>query len=161
MSRKLLLVGLLAGFVALASGAGIYLTAERTAQSPPLITVFKTPDCGCCTVWEDYLRDEGFTVDSRMQSHQEMSQIKHELGLTPELASCHTGIIEGYVVEGHVPAREIRRLLEERPEARGITVPRMPIGSPGMEFGDRYDPYDVLLFQEGGKTEIYASYHQD
>jgi hypothetical protein len=83
---------------------------------------------------------------------------KREVGLKPEQSSCHTGQIAGYVVEGHVPAREIRRLLSERPDAVGLTVPDMPLGSPGMESGDDRDPYDVLLVRRDGTTEVFASY---
>ncbi len=121
------------------------------------IKVYKSPTCGCCGDWVDHLEDNGFTVD--VTDTQLMNQIKVDAGLTPHLASCHTAFIGDYVIEGHVPAADIRRLVAEQPEARGLAVPGMPIGSPGMETGDRKDPYQVLLFNESGQTRVFADYH--
>src|SRR5690554_5194849 len=110
------------------------------------IKVYKSPTCGCCGDWVDHLEKNGFTVD--VTDTQRMNQIKMEAGLSPHLASCHTAFIGDYVIEGHVPSADIRRLVAEQPAARGLAVPGMPIGSPGMEVGDRKDPYQVLLFNE-------------
>ncbi len=121
------------------------------------IKVYKSPTCGCCGDWVDHLEDNGFTVD--VTDTQLMNQIKVDAGLTPQLASCHTAFIGDYVIEGHVPAADIRRLVAEQPVARGLAVPGMPIGSPGMEIGDRKDPYQVLLFNESGQTRVFADYH--
>ena len=121
------------------------------------IKVYKSPTCGCCGDWVDHLEDNGFTVD--VTDTQLMNQIKVDAGLTPQFASCHTAFIGDYVIEGHVPAADIRRLVAEQPVARGLAVPGMPIGSPGMEIGDRKDPYQVLLFNESGQTRVFADYH--
>lgn len=119
------------------------------------ITVYKTPSCGCCTKWVDHLAENGFEVT--VQSLDDLSPVKSRLGVPQELQSCHTAEIDGYVIEGHVPAGDIERLLEERPDATGIAVPGMPVGSPGMEYGARKDPYDVILFG-GDEQKVYASH---
>ncbi len=134
-------------------------TSDRDAL--PTVEVYQSPTCGCCTLWVDHLRDEGFTVNAHMVDDHRLTQIKIDAGLTRELASCHTGIVDGYVVEGHVPAEDVARMLRERPDIAGIAVPGMPIGSPGMEVGDRRDPYDVLAFDKDGNVTVYASHHQD
>lgn len=129
-------------------------------QTDQDMKVFKTPQCGCCTDWVVYLREQGMTVEAVDVSQQQLNQIKMEAGLSRELASCHTGFIDGYVIEGHVPHDDVQRLLEERPEVAGLAVPGMPVGSPGMEMGDRFDPYHVLSFSRSGETGIFSSYHQ-
>ena len=121
----------------------------------PLVTVYKSPTCGCCAMWVEHLEREGFRVESRDRA--DMAAVKDSLGLPPDLSSCHTGVVDGYVVEGHVPAQYVRQLLDERPDALGIAVPGMPIGSPGMEVGDRRDAYDVLIVDESGEAAVYAS----
>lgn len=151
-------------FAALAAGALAWAvligTAAVAAEPADQIKVYKTPGCGCCTAWEDYLREEGFEVVSRDINQHELNAIKQEQGLGRELASCHTAFIGDYVIEGHVPADDIRRLIDERPDVDGIAVPGMPVGSPGMEMGDRRDPYDVVTFVDGRKMDVFASYHQ-
>ena len=119
------------------------------------ITVYKSPTCGCCSKWIDHLRDNGFKV--KTTDLKDLRMIKSMSGVKPELASCHTALIDGYVIEGHVPADDIRRLLKERPEIAGLTAPGMPMGSPGME-GPRKDKYDVLTFQKDGRTAVFASH---
>ncbi|ABI57983.1 DUF411 domain-containing protein [Alkalilimnicola ehrlichii MLHE-1] len=132
------------------------LPALVLAAPPPQATVYKSPYCGCCTDWEDHLREHGFEVTS--VERRDMNPVKQRFGITRELASCHTAEIDGYVIEGHVPAEDILRLLEERPErVRGLTVPGMPAGSPGMEVGHK-DPYQVLTFDAQGRVEVYARY---
>ncbi|MEA5444596.1 DUF411 domain-containing protein [Gammaproteobacteria bacterium AB-CW1] len=133
---------------------------EPAAESNEML-VYKTPQCGCCSVWVDYIEEAGFEVEARDVSHQELNEIKREAGLPFSLGSCHTAFVDGYVVEGHVPAEQVHRLLEERPDILGIAVAGMPIGSPGMEMGDRKDPYEVLTFNDEGESEVFARYHQE
>lgn len=118
----------------------------RAAARPPM-TVHKDPDCGCCNGWIVHLERAGFAVTA--VDTRRMNAVKARLGVPSELASCHTAEIDGYVIEGHVPAAAIERLLAERPPARGLAVPGMPIGSPGMEGGEP-ETYDVLLFGPAG-----------
>ncbi|HYQ72976.1 MAG TPA: DUF411 domain-containing protein [Gammaproteobacteria bacterium] len=119
------------------------------------ITVYKSPTCGCCTKWVRHLQDNGFEVEAINRS--DMSVVKSEAGVPRQLASCHTAVIGGYVIEGHVPAPDIKRLLEERPDVAGLTVPGMPMGSPGME-GHRQDKYEVLTFTRSGDTTTFSRY---
>ena len=123
-----------------------------------MLQVWKDPNCGCCKDWISYLQRDGFQVQVFETGNTAMRQ---RLGLPVKYASCHTALVGGYVVEGHVNAREIRRLLTEKPKALGIAVPGMPVGSPGMdgpEYGGRKDPYDVLLVQADGSSRVYQSY---
>ncbi len=130
----------------------------RAQVTKPLIEVWKSPTCGCCLEWMRHLEVNGF----RVRGYDTGSNAKRsELGMPREYASCHTALINGYVIEGHVPAREIQRLLRERPKAIGLSVPEMPIGSPGMdgpEYGGQVDPYDVLLVSGTGRVKVFASY---
>lgn len=140
-------------------GAGIALAAMLRDQSgsgdgTAVVTVYKHPQCGCCNKWIKHLEENGFVVQPRLELKQAERQTA--LGVPTALRACHTAIVDGYVVEGHVPANDIKRLLRERPKARGLAVPGMPIGSPGMEQGVRVDPYDVLLFDESGKATTFA-----
>ena len=119
------------------------------------ITVYKSPTCGCCKKWISHLEDNGFKVKS--VDMQSVTPKKIEFGITPQLASCHTAVVNGYVIEGHVPASDIKRLLKDKPkDVRGLTVPGMPIGSPGMEQGSRKDPYAVLTIDKKGGTTVYS-----
>jgi len=135
--------------------------AAAEKQAGPVVEVYKTPYCGCCTQWVEYLADEGFAVEAHEVDQAALNTRKREAGLDAGLASCHTAHVDGYVVEGHVPAADIRRLLAERPDITGLAVPGMPIGSPGMEMGDRHDPYDVIAFTADGARGVFSSYHQD
>ena len=135
------------------------LLAQASAASNQ-ITVWKDPACGCCGEWIAHLRQNNFQVTVHDTGN---AAARKRLGVPEKLGSCHTAQIEGYAIEGHVPAREIRRLLKERPLALGLTVPGMPVGSPGMdgpEYGGRKDPYDVLLIGPDGSTRAYQSYHR-
>jgi len=118
------------------------------------MVVYKSPTCGCCELWIDHAEEAGFTVVT--EDVIDLRPVKAENGVTPELASCHTAIVGGYVIEGHVPADVIAQLLEERPDIRGLAVPGMPAGSPGME-GGTPEPYDVVAFDRDGNTSVYAS----
>jgi hypothetical protein len=132
-------------------------TVSAFSKSPSdvtTMTVYKTPTCGCCTKWVNHLREQGFQVTAYDIS--DLTPIKKKHGVPDALATCHTAIVDGYVVEGHVPADVIQRLLSERPKVVGITVPGMPMGSPGME-GAYSEPYDVLTFDQDGKTQVYTS----
>ena len=109
----------------------------------------------CCTRWAEHMNKEGFYVIEKIT--RELGEIKSEQGISNELASCHTAMIDGYIVEGHVPSQDVQRLLKERPNAIGLSVPGMPEGSPGME-GPNPDPYDVLLINSDGSTSVFSSY---
>ncbi len=131
---------------------------SQAAWAAGSIEVLKSASCGCCVAWGKHMREAGFTVAERDLPLADLNAAKVEAGLKPGQASCHTGMIDGYVIEGHVPAREVKRLLEERPDAIGLTVPDMPYGSPGMGDTANADPYDALLVKRDSTTEIYASY---
>jgi hypothetical protein len=122
------------------------------------MTVYKTATCGCCTAWVEHVRAAGFEVEAIDVARERLIEHKQSAGLDRRLASCHTATIDGYVIEGHVPAADIRRLLEQRPDVAGLAVPGMPVGSPGMEVGDRVDPYRVIAFDRRGGLEIFAEY---
>jgi hypothetical protein len=126
------------------------------APATPAIDVYKSPTCGCCNKWIDHLKANGFAV--RSHDTDDVVQHKVRLGVPSGYGSCHTAEIDGYLVEGHVPAGEIRRLLKEKPRARGLVVPAMPAGSPGMEAGSRKDPYKVFLVNRDGSIRTYAQY---
>lgn len=126
------------------------------APPAPVIDVYKSPTCGCCGKWIDHLKASGFTV--RALDTADVAQHKRRLGIPPEYASCHTAELAGYAIEGHVPARDIKRLLQEKPQARGLAVPGMPIGSPGMEQGARREPYAVLLVDPNGSARTFSRY---
>jgi len=125
---------------------------------PLRIEVWKSATCGCCKDWIAYLEKDGFQVISHDTGN---AAVRARMGLPNRYGSCHTAVIDGYLVEGHVPAREIRRLLRERPAALGIAVPEMPIGSPGMDgpaYGNRREPYAVLLVARDGSATVYQQY---
>jgi hypothetical protein len=143
-----------ASFLALALTTGATRPSAVTAKEPT-ITVYKDPNCGCCKSWIEHLIKHGYRVDAKDTS--EMAEIKRTLGVPDDLTSCHTGVVNGYLIEGHVPAADIARLLKEKPKIAGLAVPGMPMGSPGME-GPRTDHYKVLSFDKAGKTKTFASY---
>lgn len=124
------------------------------APGGPVMKVYKDAGCGCCSEWVTHLQRAGFTVSAE---NADMSVVRKKFSVPAELGSCHTAVVDGYLIEGHVPAREVRRLLAERPKARGLAVPGMPAGSPGME-GPRSDRYAVLLFDTAGRTSVYQRY---
>ncbi len=149
----------LGGAVAVASAAGalpLRGAYADTAGSP--FVVHKTPTCGCCGLWVEHLQNAGFDVEVHDHDVQALDDIKRALGIPRDLWSCHTGVADGYVVEGHIPAADVQRLLSERPDGIGIAVPGMPIGSPGMEVGDRRDPYDVILFGDDNLRRVFSSH---
>ena len=144
ISRRALLVGLLASPVAVRTGS-------VAAETLPKMVVTKDPSCGCCAAWVEHVRAAGFAVD--VVESPELNRLKARLGIPGDLASCHTAEIGGYVIEGHVPASTIRRLLAEKPQAKGLAVAGMPVGSPGMEVeGMEPDAYEVVLFGPLGRS---------
>jgi hypothetical protein len=126
------------------------------AQSAATINIYKTPTCGCCGVWVEHLKTAG--LKTAVKEVTSTAEYRKQYGVPEKLASCHTAVVDGYSIEGHVPVAEIKRMLKERPKAKGLAVPGMPMGSPGMEAGGRRDHYQVLLFQEDGKTTVYKDY---
>ncbi len=152
LQRRAFLTAVVAGAITLPFGARLQAT-DMTA-----IEVWTGPSCGCCKDWVRYLEANGFEVTSHNEGN---SEARSRLGMPVRFGSCHTAEIDGYAIEGHVPVREIRRLLEERPDAIGVTVPAMPRGSPGMDgpaYGNIQDPYDVLLIALDGSPGVFQSY---
>jgi hypothetical protein len=138
------------------------LTAPTLTRAAPtaaaLVEVWKDPGCGCCKDWVRHLEANGLRTRLHDTGNTAM---RARLGIDQRYGSCHTALVDGYAIEGHVPAREIERLLRERPKAVGLAVPGMPVGSPGMdgpEYGGRRDPYDVLLLRQDGSAATYQSY---
>ena len=121
----------------------------------PAIDVYKSATCGCCEAWVKHLRANGFTVNAHDVANP--SDTRTKMGIPDRLGACHTAVVAGYAIEGHVPAAEIKRLLASRPKAKGLAVPSMPPGSPGME-GPRHMPYDVLLVRDDGSAAVYKHY---
>jgi len=154
MSRNKILMTF--GTLALAAIAAGWLwpgsgnTGERIK-----VVMYQNPACGCCGRWAKHMERNGFDVE--IHKSAELNRIKEREGITAATAACHTAFVDGYVVEGHVPARDVKRLLRERPQVHGITVPGMPMGSPGME-GSYRDSYEVLTFDANGDTTVFSSY---
>lgn len=146
MKRRLLLQALLIGSL------GVHIAAQAAA---PVVDVYKSALCGCCEEWIKHLQKNGFTVNAHNVPNP--SDYREKFGMPQALGSCHTAFVQGYAIEGHVPAAEIKRLLLEKPKAKGLAVPSMPLGSPGME-GRRSDPYDVFLVQGNGAYSVYRHY---
>jgi hypothetical protein len=140
-------------------GAAVLLLAaaactQANANPAPVVTVYMTPTCGCCKYWADHMRQNGFTVNEIKRT--DISTIRQKAGVPGRMVSCHTAVVDGYAVEGHVPAHVVKRLLSERPNVKGIAVPGMPIGSPGMEqLGAEWEPYEVFTFDASGRTTVY------
>ena len=143
---------------AVAAVAGLSFAGATFAQKPaPTVQVYKSPTCGCCANWVKHLQQAGFTT--RVTENDDVASIKTQRGVPARVQSCHTAIVDGYVIEGHVPAADVQRLLRERPAVAGIAVPGMPIGSPGMEVpGQRPQAYDVVAFDKQGQLKVYASH---
>jgi len=142
---------------ALALTLALLPAAQALAQATP-IEVRKTNGCGCCLAWMEHLEENGFAPTGQDMFAGLLVRFKLDNGVPQRMVSCHTALVEGYVIEGHVPASDIRRLLAERPDAVGLAVPEMPLGSPGMDQSRWRDAYDVFLIRNDGTTEIFASY---
>lgn len=142
-----------------AAGAGfaVAVLPSLAANALPEVEVFKSPTCGCCGAWVDHLKVAGFPVKVTVVGDTTVTRKRY--GLPDKFGSCHTGIVDGYVVEGHVPAADVKKLLAMKPVAIGIAVPGMPVGSPGMEMGSRKDPYQVLLVDKQGRERVFSSYN--
>ena len=154
LSRRRLL-GVAAAALALPTAA----LASKT--SLPLVEIWKSPTCGCCGEWIKHLEANGFMT--RVNLIPDTAPVRKRVGFDEKHGSCHTALVGGYAVEGHVPAKDIRRLLKDKPQAIGLAVPGMPVGSPGMDdpaYGGRRDPYDVLLVTRNGEPRVYASYNK-
>ena len=150
VQRRLLLLG----FLALGHSAAVLAAAPQKVVAQ----VWKDPNCGCCKDWIAHLESNGFKVNVLDQGN---NAARARLGMPEKLGSCHTALIQGYVVEGHVPAADILRLLKAKPKVLGLSVPGMPIGSPGMDgsvYGSRRDPYKVFLVNKDGSTQVFNSY---
>jgi len=141
----------------LAMGLGWALQA-RAAAPKPLVEVWKDPNCGCCKDWITHMEGAGFQVTVYDKGN---NAARAALGMPQQFASCHTAVVQGYVIEGHVPAADVKRLLADKPQALGLAVPGMPVGSPGMDgpaYGGKRDPYKVLLVQKNGSSQVFAGY---
>lgn len=132
-------------------GFATLLAAPVLAAS---LTVYKSPTCGCCEDWISHMQESGFEV--KAIDRDNMQSIKQRAGVSSELASCHTALIDGYVIEGHVPATDVRQLLEQKPAVRGLTIPGMPQSAPGMDIPGT--PYEVLSFDRAGNTQVFSRY---
>ncbi|MQA30713.1 MAG: DUF411 domain-containing protein [Luteitalea sp.] len=141
------------GIVAIGLCAAALIGRAQAPASRPVVTVYKSPTCGCCSKWVDHMKDSGFDV--KALDVDDIDLVKKTYGVPPALGSCHTALVGGYVIEGHVPAEAVARLVRERPALTGIAVPGMPVGSPGMEMGGRRDPYSVMSFDKTGKLSVY------
>jgi hypothetical protein len=150
-------IALIATALMFAGPALVTTGCSEPSSASDLVVVYKSPTCGCCGDWITHMRSAGFEVE--VHDTADLTPIKERSGVGPALRSCHTAVVGGYVLEGHVPAEQVTRLLAERPDIRGLAVPGMPIGSPGMDVGyDRstWQDYDVVAFAANGDTEVYA-----
>jgi len=151
ISRRAILVGA----TALVATSPVWTLAQGVG---PSIHVMKDPNCGCCSAWIDILANDGFAVTTEASAGTLLMRYKLDNGIPQEMVSCHTGRVDGYMIEGHVPAADIRRLLVERPDAVGLAVPGMPYGSPGMGPESEREAYDVFLIQRDGSVEVFNRY---
>ena len=132
--------------------------AEESHAKVREIDVYYSKTCGCCKKWMSHLRQHDFKVNAKPVAY--MRELKDKLGVPQEYASCHTGIIGGYLVEGHVPADDIKRILKDKPDIKGLSVPAMPVGTPGMEQSNRKDPFYVITLPKKGEAEVYKAYEE-
>jgi hypothetical protein len=156
MNLRLVLTAAVAILLAPVPAHAQAIAKDREPGSGYAITVFKDPNCGCCKEWIEHLRKHAFRVTAKDTS--DVSGIKRSGRVPSQLVSCHTAFVNGYVIEGHVPADDIKRLLREKPKVAGLAVGGMPIGSPGMEVGNRKDKYDVVAFNRDGSTQVFAKH---
>lgn len=134
----------------------LFITTSIFAMEGKKMTVFKSPTCSCCTKWIDIMKEKGFDVET--VSTKNVYEVKAKVGLTRDTSSCHTALVDGYVVEGHVNYSAVKKMLSEKPDILGITVPGMPIGSPGMEQGNIKQPYNILAINKDGTTTVYEKH---
>lgn len=141
------------------SGIGLLIAAQPSpAPSTTKVAVYKTSTCGCCRSWITHLQANGFQVEATDMGDAPLRAVGQSAGVTDDLASCHTAKVGAYVIEGHVPAADIQRLLKEKPAIAGLAAPGMPMGSPGMEQGGRKEAYDVIAFTKDGKRSVFAKH---
>ena len=145
-------------FLALTIAGAAVLGGVAAAQRPQpmLVEVYKTATCGCCASWVKHLEANGFTT--KVTNLADLAEVKTRYHVPARAQSCHTAVVGGYVLEGHVPAADVQRLLKERPAVAGVAVPGMPVGSPGMEYGSTVQRYDVVTFDKQGEMRVFASY---
>ena len=149
--RNRVLIGALLGAMVLVAGS------TQAQRRGPTVQVYKTPTCGCCANWVKHLQDSGFVT--QVTDLNDLTAIKAQHRVPARAQSCHTAVVDGYVIEGHVPATDVQRLLRERPAVVGLAVPGMPVGSPGLEVPNvRPDRYDVVTFDRQGQLRVYASH---
>lgn len=146
------------GFILGACAASVAAAVPAKADAGSALHVLKDPNCGCCSAWVEIVQADGFEVTVEESAGTLLARYKLDNGIPQEIASCHTGRIAGYMIEGHVPPADIRRLLEERPDAIGLAVPGMPYGSPGMGSETEREAYEVFLIRRDGATEVFSSY---
>ena len=139
---------------------GALLARAAVAADPPVVHVTKTPTCGCCAAWVEHIEDAGFQVLVRDVSQDALDAFKRRVGIAARYRACHTARVGGYVIEGHVGASEVARLLDERPDALGLAVPGMPLGSPGMDFGAHRQRYETLLLTRDGAEHVFARHEK-
>lgn len=154
MRTKAITVVMAAGLIA---AIGLAASAQQKAPALPKVTVYKTSSCGCCRLWIDHMKASGFDVQAMDVSAAGVRGVSKAAGLKEEDTSCHTAKIGDYIVEGHVPADDIKRMLKEKPAIAGLSAPGMPQGSPGMEQGTK-EPYDVIAFKKDGTSTVYAKH---
>ncbi len=147
---------LIVSWVAIAFMIWLATTTGVQAANLPAAIMYRDPNCTCCGGWMKHMQSQGFQVKNVPTA--DMISLKQQYGVTDDLASCHTAIIDGYVVEGHVPSDDIKRLLAQKPDIKGIAVPGMPVGTPGMESGNIHDSYAVVSFDKQGQTKVFKQY---
>ncbi len=153
MIKNKIVIGIILSVFISAFG-GLFLMQSVNAE--PQMTVYKSATCGCCNKWIKHMEDNGFDV--KAVDVLDVNHVKQQYGLSYEHASCHTAVVDGYVIEGHVPALDVKRLLSEKPDVLGLSVPGMPVGSPGMEMGDRVDHYSVIAMDKDGNAKVFNQY---
>lgn len=135
------------------------IVSKEVKAEPLEITVYRSPSCGCCSKWISHLKENDFKVTDIVTEN--VQGIKNQYHVPQNMASCHTAVVNGYVVEGHVPAQDIKSLLKIKPKIIGISVPAMPVGTPGMEMGTKKDAYNVVSFDENNQTQIFTHYEAE
>ncbi len=138
--------------------ASVWYQSRESYSGNKKMTVYRSPSCNCCGGWIEHMKKQGFQITDIKTD--KIETIKQQNNIPSNLASCHTATIDGYVIEGHVPADDVKRFLKQKPQMAGLSVPAMPIGTPGMESGDRKQPFDVLAFNTNGKMAVFKHYEK-
>ncbi len=149
-------IRVLAGALTLSTAQG-YAALSGAADTKPSVVVYKSPTCGCCSKWIEHMKANGFDVKST--DMDDVGTVKKQYGVPVDSQSCHTALVEGYVLEGHVPATAVKKMLKDKPKVVGLAVPGMPVGSPGMEVpSGQVEPYNVVSFDKAGKTAVFEKH---